>query len=859
MNMRTHTLRLTAMLLFMALCVAAGAATDKGKGMVSLTLTDEPLPSALKKIERQGGKSILFTYGETERYRVTAAIRGKTQAEAIAAVLDGKPFSFVERDIYFVVQYNADKARTVRVTGRVTDAKGSPLAFATVMLLTKAGNRYVTGCATADDGTFVLPAMPQEPCLLKVSFVGYETATVDCRRDNRVTLKADSRLLKEVVVDNKRPMIERRGGNILANVAGSPLALMGTADEMISHLPFVSGGGGSFNVIGRGSALILINGKTVRDAGELQRLQADEILSAEIVMNPGARYASTVGAVIRIKTIRQRGQGLSGSLYANGGQGRCGYANEGVALNYRVGGLDVFARAHFNEEKTYVTSTTNTTLWSESVWRTVMSNTTRKKSAHFNGDIGFNYEIDDRQSFGMRYAPSRNIAPFETTGKGTTEVYRDDGLIERSATVSTVNYHPRWNHSLNAYYTATFGKWGIDFNADYYKSSSRTSRQTAYDGAVDAESGNKVDNDLYAARLVISRDFENTSFAVGTEETFTDRRDRFVQSGFSADADDHLQQAYYSAFADFTAKFGKFNVRAGLRYEHQRTRYYEAGEFKSGQSPVYNDLMPSASVDYQNGPFSLSLAYRMTKYSPSYDMLSSATNYVNKYHYRRGDPHLVPQKHHTVTLNGGWKWINFNLWYDYVLDMYTSYFKPYDEEAHPGVMLDTHASIPYTNVYGGAVSLMPQIGPWMPNLQASISWYDTDASCLGITKHWNEPQIGVSLDNNFMFNHGWFVNLNGYYRFHSKQSYGINKPYGVVNLRIVKSFLKDLSLKVALGVKDVFHTNDYRFIVYGDRTYYDLNSYNDSQRITLSVNYTFNATKSKYRGKGAGQAEKQRL
>ena len=99
MNMKTHTLRLTAMLLFMALCVAAGAATDKGKGMVSLTLTDEPLPSALKKIERQGGKSILFTYGETERYRVTAAIRGKTQAEAIAAVLDGKPFSFVERDI----------------------------------------------------------------------------------------------------------------------------------------------------------------------------------------------------------------------------------------------------------------------------------------------------------------------------------------------------------------------------------------------------------------------------------------------------------------------------------------------------------------------------------------------------------------------------------------------------------------------------------------------------------------------------------------------------------------------------------------------------------------------------------------
>ena len=842
-----------------AFCMAVCTQAADKNGLVTLTLTDEPLPQALKMIERQGGKSILFTYKETERYRVTMNIKSKTEAEAIAAVLRGKPFSYIERSGYFVVQYSRKSTAGDGVRGRVTDTEGRPMGFANVIMLRGRDSSYVAGCVTEADGTFAFPSMPSAPCLLKVSFVGCKTTFAPCRSVNDIRLESDTRLLKGVTVTNDRPIIEHRGGTLVANVAGTPLALTGSADELLSNLPMVTGEEGSYEVIGRGAAEVYINSRKVRDAAELKQLQADEVLSAEIIMNPGARYSSETGAVIRLKTKRKSGQGLSGQAAVNWSQGRNGRGNEGLSLNYRTGGLDIFVRGHFFENNDYSSSTTNTVMWTSSTWRTAIHNSGTDRNANFRGEIGFNYEPDARQSFGVRYVPGKLLGTARSKRSGNTVVSRDGELVEELNSQSTMETTAGWNHSVNAYYNATFGPWGIDFNADYYTSDSHTGQNVMYDGVTDASSVNDVKNKLYAVKLVLSRQIGKGQIAVGTEETFTDRRDRFTQSGFSADADDNLRQSYYSAFADYSLPLGKFSLTAGLRYEHQRTRYYEAGVFNGGQSTTYNDLLPSASVDYQHGDFSLSLSYRLMKLSPSYSMLSSATSYSSKYLYSSGDPNLVPQKHNYVSLLGGWRWVTLNLWFDYTQNMYTTYYKPYDDAAHPGVMLQTMASIPHTRQYGAALSLTPKIGLWQPNFQADIDWYDADARCLGITKHWNEPRLTLSLNNFFTFNHGWMLRLYGTYQFYSRSSYAIKRPVGYVDLRVVKTFFKDKSLKLALNVKDAFNTRYYPFTGYGDRTYSSSDNHRDYRRVELNLAYTFNATKSKYRGRGAGQSEKQRL
>ncbi|MEB3374611.1 hypothetical protein SFC43_19795 [Bacteroides sp. CR5/BHMF/2] len=56
------------------------------------------------------------------------------------------------------------------------------------------------------------------------------------------------------------------------------------------------------------------------------------------------QYGSSVGAVIRLHTIRKRGQGMSGSFYTDYSQGHVPIGNEGISLNYRTGGLDIFVK-----------------------------------------------------------------------------------------------------------------------------------------------------------------------------------------------------------------------------------------------------------------------------------------------------------------------------------------------------------------------------------------------------------------------------------------------------------------------------------------------------------------------------------
>ena len=69
----------------------------QAQNLINLELKNKPLPAALKLIEREGGKNVIFSVTETEKHSVTANIQQKTQAEAIGIILQGTPFIYKER------------------------------------------------------------------------------------------------------------------------------------------------------------------------------------------------------------------------------------------------------------------------------------------------------------------------------------------------------------------------------------------------------------------------------------------------------------------------------------------------------------------------------------------------------------------------------------------------------------------------------------------------------------------------------------------------------------------------------------------------------------------------------------------
>lgn len=98
---------------------------------------------------------------------------------------------------------------------------------------------------------------------------------------------------------------------------------------------------------------------------------------------------------------------MSGSFYTDYSQGHEPIGNEGISLNYRTGGLDIFVKGDFAEINNHTTNISSQDIYASSDWNQSTENKSKQTYRTFNGELGFNYEIDEDQSFGMRYMPAR--------------------------------------------------------------------------------------------------------------------------------------------------------------------------------------------------------------------------------------------------------------------------------------------------------------------------------------------------------------------------------------------------------------------------------------------------------------------
>ena len=258
-------------------------------------------------------------------------------------------------------------------------------------------------------------------------------------------------------------------------------------------------------------------------------------------------------------------------------------------------------------------------------------------------------------------------------------------------------------------------------------------------------------------KAVASKPLGKGKLSFGTEETFTNRHDLFLQSGFSADANNHVKQSLWSAFANYSWAFGKWNLSAGFRYEHQQTDYYENNIHQKEQSPTYDDFIPALSANYRNGDWNLILSYKKNKDNPGYHLLSDAINYRSKYEYMTGNPLLPKQISNLLSLDASWKWIYLNAWYQHVKNSLTTVTQAYNDETHPGVTIIDYQAIPDSYSYGTAITLAPKFGIWQPQATINFSFWDSDLKAIGIDKDWNDPYWYFILDNTFTLAKGWFI------------------------------------------------------------------------------------------------------
>lgn len=233
------------------------------------------------------------------------------------------------------------------VSGRLVDEESRPMAFANVVILSPEDSSYVAGTVSREDGTFSLNNSSGQERLLRVSSVGYVTIYKRCSGGDIgvIGMKTDENVLGEVVVKSQLPVTRLGDEGLVTNVEGSVLSRMGTANDVLARIPGLQRKKDGFEVFGKGTPLIYINGRKLRDKEELAQLSSEDIKSVEVIHNPGARYDASVGAVVRIRTVKRQGDGFGFRLSGDYNQSENTDLNGQADVNYRHGGLDVLSSA----------------------------------------------------------------------------------------------------------------------------------------------------------------------------------------------------------------------------------------------------------------------------------------------------------------------------------------------------------------------------------------------------------------------------------------------------------------------------------------------------------------------------------
>ena len=768
--------------------------------------------------------------------------------------------------------------------GKVVDAKGEPVAYANVAVLSKADSTVVCGTVTQEDGTFNIITSETDGIMM-VALLGYQTLYLAPVDGAVITLLEDSTLLEGAVTQAVMPKTKLTGEGLQTNVRGSVLENAGTANDVLAKTPGIIKGQNGLEVIGRGSPLVYINGRKVTDATELDRLQSNEIQSIEVITNPGAQYDASVRSVVRIRTVRRQGDGFGFSVNASDAQSlRWAAGNDASAAlnaNYRTGGVDIFGGINYG----YNTAQQISDIQKNSFGRTVegedwvFENKGDLLNQYFEqtlfGNAGVNWQVADNHFLGGKVEWGRTLTE-NTYNLVHDHVWFNGTPTDNLTTLTRETPGPGGTHHLgaNLYYNGKIADaLGVDVNLDYYQTGS-AAEDLSEESSTESESRtirstSNADGRLYAAKAVLSYPIWTGKLEVGTEETFSRRADQYAISGIQdiPASQSQVAEDNYAGFLSYgfmLPKAGMFN--AGVRYEYVHYAYTDAMTPENNIVRNYGNWFPTASWANAFGPVQVMLNYSAKTMRPNYALLSSAVRYLSRYIWQSGNAQLQPQLTHDISATAVWKFVAVAVEYSRTNGAIMTWTTPKGED---GVTLVQPCNIetPY-RAMAAYVNLTPTIGPWNLNYTLGIQpqWLTINApdprSADGIKlTRFNGKPIGfMQLFNTVTLKDGWQLELGGMVMTPGyTQNLYLRNWYCDITAAVQKTLLRDGSLVLRLEGRDLAGLAHYDVDTdFGRHTVVQTNLM-DTQRVKLSIRYNFNTAKSKYLGTGAGTESRGRM
>lgn len=770
------------------------------------------------------------------------------------------------------------------------------MSFVNVVLLNAADSSFVQGATSDNDGQFIITT-PETSGILKVSSIGYETLYIDTRDSHgpiTITMQEDRKTLSEITVNGQLPKTKLTGNSMITSVRGSVLEKSGTAKDMLAKVPGMTQKGDDLEVLGKGAPVFYINGRKINDKDELKRLRSEEIKDVEVITNPGAQYDATISAVVRIKTIRRQGNGFGYDLNVSDNSDLVyGYNDPSATLNlrYRHKDIDFFGMANYwkwdgvqdsyPHQQSFIKNGKGDLQTIEQMM--YLRHDTNSQGMNFN--LGFNWQLAENHSVGMR-VERHDIIKTEMPATIDTDLRQwiigqeGNAYHEEGRTTQFGRHRQPYSWDGNAYYNGSVGKLGIDFNFDFV-----TNKTTDHDDIEERvndlissmNSSNRNKSYLLADKLVLSYPIWRGRLQAGTEMTFVTRNAQYeINSEFVPTTHSEVKEKNIAAFVEYACNIPKAgNFSAGLRYEHVGFDYSNLINAEKSMSRYSDDLFPSVSWSNQWGNWQASLNYSYKTQRPDFGMLDESILYLNSYSLQQGNPTLKNEKSQQIGLNLHWKYLNLYASYNRIDDGINNWSYLFndlqDDDSKldkDGIILIKVINLPTpTRIVSAYLTANPTFGCYSPNWTVGIQQYDMKQTLADPREEtgkrevrYNRPMFIMNLNNAFRFKHSWQIeaNLNTLTRGDFMNMRLMTDSWNL-SFVVQKCWLKNDALCLRASLYDALQRTAQK--VEMDCGYYILHQHtvNNRQRLDVSLRYTFNAQKSKYKGTGAGKEAASRM
>lgn len=578
-------------------------------------------------------------------------------------------------------------AQAQQIKGVVRNHQQQPLAAATVVLLHTDSSIAAT-VSSSPSGLFVFDNTTAGNYLLQTSYLGYApfccAPVVSPSAQNIIiTLQPLARQLEEVKVQSQRPpAIERRIDGLVYNPASDVVAAGSSAQDLLQRVPFIGVNQDGDVLLHGNNVRVFINNKPAEFYSTnvpdlLRQLTAADIARIEVITHPSARYdAEGAAAVLQIWLKRNRLRGLTGTLNATAHQLETGYT---LKLNYRLSKISGSAEVLQGFYNSYHNETSERRGLNTFMNRQYTENTFRGRNNFFTLEGG--WEPDSTQSLDVLLR--LGIFPVKRRQELEAQQFQQDDITRaygrttyREAHynfhLASLTYNKHFSndrelsviaglntrHNRSGYTMLQVENTEQNYRERNENAGSNADLMLQTDYVHPFSASRKLEAGLKYTASQVNSDYELYTFDNATGYKHDTARSQLFD----------FRQNVAAVYASYEQTWGKWKLRAGLRYEYTRLK---AGQTTAIALRPYSTVVPNLLVFRTvSSKVSATLSYARRIRRPSPYHLTPATDYSDSLNITEGNPNLVPEwlNHIEAGISASFNnnsSLNLSVYYDY--------------------------------------------------------------------------------------------------------------------------------------------------------------------------------------------------